>query len=147
MSENNEPIEVSFESLDSAVTRVKELEAKLATVKAECNHYESRMQTAENTLNRAKVWFEEMLAGDIDAETTVSEFQELMDILEVDATREVKIEVEVTWRGTIELPYGIEASDLDIDEFDIDFNGHNEYETNFTYDAIADSSIRERRHW
>ena len=136
MSENNE-----------AKPTYEELEAKLSSVTAERNSYEQRMQVAENTLNRAKIWFQEMLEGDIDAGTTVSEFEGLMDILEIDTTREAKIEVEVTWRGTIQLPYGTDVGDLDIDDFDIEVNGHNEYDTNFTYDGIYDSEIRERRYF
>ena len=144
MYENNEN---GANEREQHLTRISTLEADLASVTTDRNVYQSRMQVAESTIDKARIWFEEMLAGDIDAETTVSEFQELMDILEVDATREVSIEVQVTWRGTIQLPYGTDASDLDIDEFDIDFNGHNEYETNFTYDAIHDSEIKERRYF
>ena len=144
MYENNEN---GAKEREQHLTRISTLEADLASVTAERNRHQSGRQLAESTISKACAWFEDTLAGDIDAATTVEEFGDLMEILGVEATREVSIEVQVTWRGTIQLPYGTEADDLDIDEFDIDFNGHNEYDTNFTYDAIYDSEIRERRHF
>lgn len=129
------------------LTRINTLEGDLASVTAERNRYQSQAQVAESTISKACAWFEDMLAGDIDAATTAEEFGDLMEILGVEATREVMIAVQVTWHGTIQLPYGTEASDLDIDDFDIDMNGHNEYDANFHYDAIYDSDISERRHY
>ena len=144
MYENNEN---GANEREQHLTRISTLEADLASVTAERNQYQYQMQVSQSTISKACAWFEDTLAGDIDAATPVEEFGDLMEILGVEATREVSIAVQVTWHGTIQLPYGTEADDLDIDEFDIDFNGHNEYDTNFTYDAIYDSEIRERSNY
>ena len=141
MYENNEQGQSEREQ---HLTRINTLEADLASAKADLNHWQEKTQIAQSTISKARVWFEDMLAGDIDAANTVEEFKELIDILGVEATREVRLEIEVTWRGSIQLPYGVDVEDLDIDDFNLDTPQHNYHDSDFSWDGIADYSINER---
>lgn len=141
MYENNEQGQSEREQ---HLTRISTLEADLATAKANLNLYQEKLQVAQSTIEKACTWFEDMLAGDTDASNTVEEFKELIDILGVEATREVRLEIEVTWRGTIQLPYGIDVEDLDIDDFNLSDPQHNYHDSDFSWDGIADYSISER---
>ena len=109
--------------------------------KALAGHIEV-VQKLQAKLDKAKELIEDVLAGDLDPATTFEEFREAFELLGVKATREVEIEISVTWRGTIELPLGVEVDDLDVDDFGISIDGHHEYDSSIN-NHFDDSSIEE----
>lgn len=135
MTENNgntpEPaqVPVTFESLDQALAKIKDLENTLQGAVSGREYWEDLANSRAETIVQARNLIQEILEGDINAKQTFEDFKEPFELLGVEITRTVEIEVSITWRGNIELPLGVEVSELDIDDFDVAFNGHNEYET------------------
>jgi hypothetical protein len=141
MYENNEPIELSREQLEA---RIQELTNQIWTLSADLNSAREKNQVLSSTLDKAANWVREGIEGSTDPKETIEEYQDLIDILGVELTRKVEIEISVSWRGSIELPYGVEVEDLDVDDFDISISQHNEYDSDISY-YFEDSSISERR--
>lgn len=123
---------------------VADLEAKIAELEKDRDYWVSRTGEKVAIIENARIAIEEVLAGDVDPATTFEEFREAFELLGVKATREVSIEISVSWRGTIELPIGVEVDDLDIDDFDVRGPNHNEYDCNLDYYGMHDYSINER---
>lgn len=111
-----------------------ELQALLLEYRTQARRYEEAQESAQgridellNKLHKAKTLIEEVLNGDTEAEQTYSDFQEAFELLEVEATKQHRVEVIVTWRGTIELPLGKSVDDLDGSEFDSNQLTHDTY--------------------
>ena len=128
---------------ESAQARVTSLTATLAEANQRIHDEMDKGINAEETIRKAREMFEEILAGDLNAKQTFEDFEEPLTLLGVKATREVSVEISVTWRGTIELPLGVEVDDLDIDDFGISIDGHSEYDSDISQ-YFEDSSIEER---
>lgn len=128
---------------DTASARITELEAKLKTAESELAIHRNRAGEHVYTISRARDLIQEVLAGDTDAESTFDAFRAPFELLGVSLTREVEIEITVTWRGTIELPHGTDPEDLDIDDFGITEPEHNYHNSYFNM-GIHDSDISER---
>lgn len=122
---------------------IADLEAQLASARADREYWFNRSSEHSTTIERAREAIEEVLAGDVNPQSTFDDFQTAFELLGVSLNREVEIEVTVTWRGTINLPNGMDPEDLDIDDFGVEINGHNEYDTDFYY-GIYSHEIRER---
>lgn len=149
MYENNEPAQptepvsavLTYEEL---MAKAQELEAKLATVTNERNNWQQWHDVLSSKVDKAEKGFKEILAGDMDAKDIIETYGEVLaEHLGWEFNNEVEIEIQVTWRGTINLPYGTEVSELDIDDFGLNEPCHNEYDTNF-WGGIHDYSIDER---
>jgi len=115
-------------SIEMLQATIADLEAKIAELQHDKDYWVSRTGEKVAIIENARTAIEEVLAGDINAGSTFEDFREAFELLGVKGTREVEIEISVTWRGTIQLPLDMEASDLDIDDFGIEINGHHEYE-------------------
>lgn len=139
MTQPAEPVELPREMLEA---RIQELEAQLTSVRAERNKWQEWFQVAESKINKAENWVRDQIAGSMEPSETINELEGLIDILDVETTREVEIEIQVSWRGTVNLPYGVEVEDLDVDDFGIDEPDHREYDSNFW--GINDYEITER---
>ena len=120
-----------------------DLEAQLVEVRTARDNWCDKASERLSTIERAREAIEEVLAGDVNPQSTFDDFQTAFELLGVSLNREVEIEVTVTWRGTINLPSGMDPEDLDIDDFGIEINGHNEYESEF-YNGMHDYQISER---
>lgn len=140
MYENNEPIELSREQLEA---RIEELANEVRGLSAQLNLAREKNQVLSSTLNKAENWVREQIEGSMDPKQTIEEFEGLIDILGIETTRKVEIEITVSWQGTIELPYGVEVDDLDVDDFDISISQHSQYDSDISY-YFEDSSISER---
>lgn len=141
MYENNEPIELSREQLEA---RIQELTKSVEYKDEEMLRYKKAWDDLRHKLDKAEEAFKEILAGDMDAKDIVETYGEVLaEHLDWQFNNEVEIEIQVTWRGTINLPYGTEVSELDIDDFGLNEPCHNEYDTNF-WNGIYDYSIDER---
>jgi sugar-specific transcriptional regulator TrmB len=111
---------------------IENLEAKLQQAEATRQYYFDLAVERYNTIQKARESIEEVLSGDINASQTFDDFKDAFELLGVTLTREVEVEINVTWRGTMTLPVGVDPEDLDIDDFDIEgFPGHNEYPADF----------------
>lgn len=130
-------------TLAEAVTKLADLEAQLASARADRDYWFNRSSQHSSTIEQARESIEEVLAGDVNPQSTFDDFQHAFELLGVSLNREVEIEVTVTWRGTINLPAGMDPEDLDIDDFGVEMNGHNEYDTEF-YHGIHHYQISER---
>lgn len=148
MYENNEatpaqpaePIELSREQLEA---RIEDLANEVRGLSAQLNLAREKNQVLSSTLNKAENWVREQIEGSMDPKQTIEEFEGLIDILGIETTRKVEIEITVSWQGTIELPYGVEVDDLDVDDFDISISQHSQYDSDISY-YFEDSSISER---
>lgn len=131
------------EPAQDSTTRIAELEAQVAELTKDRDYWVSRTGQKVAIIENARIAIEEVLAGDVDPATTFEEFREAFELLGVKATRQVKVEISVTWRGTIELPLGVDVDDLDIDDLGIEIAGHSEYDSDIDY-GFEDYSINER---
>lgn len=136
-------VETRQATLEAQASTILELEARVAGAVNELELMRARSLMAEETIRDARKSIEDVLAGDLDPATTFEEFREAFELLGVKATREVEIEISVTWRGTIELPLGVEVDDLDVDDFGISIDGHHEYDS-YINNHFDVSSIDER---
>lgn len=140
MTQPAEPIELSREQLEA---RIEELANEVRGLSAQLNLAREKNQVLSSTLNKAENWVRDEIEGSTDPKETIQELEGLIDILGVEMTRKVEIEITVTWQGSIELPYGVEVDDLDVDDFDISISQHNQYDSDISY-YFEDSSISER---
>jgi predicted transcriptional regulator len=107
-----------------------DLEAKLADAQERRDFWLTCHDELTRNVRKAEQAFRDILAGDMDASDIVETYGEaLTEHLGWQFAREVEIEISVTWRGTIELPHGVDVDDLDVDDFGIEINGHHEYES------------------
>jgi hypothetical protein len=121
-------VETRQATLEAQALTIIDLEAKVAELQHDKDFWMARTGEKVAIIEKACKAIEEVLAGDISAGSTFEDFREAFELLGVKGAREVEIEISVTWRGTIELPLDMEVSDLDIDDFGIEINGHHEYE-------------------
>lgn len=150
MYENNEatPAKPTYEELEAKASAYEQqcqnLEAQVTTLTNERNNWQHWHNALSSKVDKAEEGFKEILAGDMDAKDIIETYGEVLsEHLGWEFNNEVEIEIQVTWRGTINLPYGTEVSDLDIDDFGLNEPCHNEYDTNF-WNGIHDYSIDER---
>lgn len=158
MIENNENTEFHGNpesGIDQLLNRpakptYEELEAKLAEAKKSIEYkheemlrYKEAWDTLRLNVSKAEESFKEILAGDMDAKDIMETYGAvLVEHLSWDLENEVEVEITVTWRGTVTLPFGTEVADLDINDFGINEPEHNEYSSYFR--GITDYSIDER---
>jgi hypothetical protein len=110
--------------------RVAQLTETLAQANQRISDEMDKVGNLESKIYKAEQAFKDILAGDMDASDIVETYGEaLTEHLGWQFAREVEIEISVTWRGTIELPHGVDVDDLDVDDFGIEINGHHEYES------------------
>jgi hypothetical protein len=129
--------------MDDLSGQVTELEAEVTRLKSELGIYRDRASDFAKTIGRARDLIQEVLAGDTEAESTFDAFRAPFELLGVSLTREVEVEITVTWRGTIELPHGTDPEDLDIDDFGISEPEHNYHNSYFNM-GMHDYDISER---
>ncbi len=134
-------------TIDQLKARIAELEAENGRIaelerEAEANRKDSVRWF--DVVMKAREQIEEILAGHTEQAELVEAFEEPFTLLGVSMTRTVQIEISATWRGTIELPLGVEVEDLDIDDFNFRDPEHNEYESSIGYYGMHDYSIEER---
>lgn len=146
MYESNTPAEgFTVKAIEEpAKPSYEELEAQLASKTRQLQEVVGDRDHWFNTVMNARKQIEEVLAGAIDQADLAEAFEEPFNLLGVSMTRTVSIEINVTWRGTIDLPFGVEVDDLDIDDFGIDNPDHNEYETRDLNYGMHHYSIEER---
>jgi len=138
-------VELLENNLAFANSRVESVTQTLAQANQRISDEMDKVGNLESKIYKAEQAFKEILAGDIDASEIVDTYGQIFaDHFGWEFTREVKIEINVTWRGTIELPYGVDVDDLDIDDFGIDNPDHNEYQTSELNYGMHDYSIEER---
>jgi hypothetical protein len=113
-------VETRQATLEEQAKQIIELETELASTKESRAYYMGLHSTATDTMSQARKLFEEILAGDMDAEGTFDVFREPFELLEVSLEHDVKVEITVTWRGTITLPFNVDPQDLDYYDFSID---------------------------
>ncbi len=130
-------------------TRITELEASNADLEAKL----AEMTTAKDSwykswsdltvdIRRAEAEFKDVLEGDTDAEDIIKAYGPALSQLGWEFTREVEIEVTVTYRGTIELPVGKDVDDLDASDFSVEsYIGHDYYSADLTH---WNSDVEER---
>jgi len=117
-------------------------EAELAEKQVHLDNWTKRYEVAQNKLDQIEEIIRDLIAGSMDPSVVIEENQAIIDILEIETTRTVDITIEVSWEGTIELPYGVELDDIELDDFDISCGEHPEYPSNINY-YFSDSSIKE----
>ena len=117
-------------------------ETELAKKQAYLENWAKRYEVAQNKLDKIEEVIRDLIAGSMDPSVVIEENQVIIEILEIEMTRTVDITIEVSWEGTIELPYGVELDDIDLDDFDISCGEHPEYPSNINY-YFSDSSIKE----
>jgi hypothetical protein len=144
MYENNEttpePQPVPREMLEA---RIQELTNELAQANTAKDSWYDSWKNLRADVDKAEEGFKEILAGDMDASDIIESYGAVMtEHLGWEFTRQAEVVITVTWRGTIELPFGTEVDELDIDDFGLNEPSHNEYSTWF--DRIDDYSIEER---
>lgn len=139
------PVPVTFDSLDSALAKIAELEKSVEYKHDEMLSYKKAWDDLRDKVNNAQEAFKEILAGDMDAKDIMDTYGKAMaEHLDWDFYNEVEIDITVTWRGTISLPFGTDVEDLDIDDFGLNEPCHNEYDTSFYYGMHDSSRIEER---
>lgn len=139
-----------FTQNDRDMAEIADLQIKLAQANRsvtykheELNRYKEAWDTLRNNVSKAETAFKEILAGDLDAKDIMDTYGAVLaEHLSWDFDNEVSVEITVTWRGTVSIPFGTEVSDLDIDDFGLNEPSHSEYSTWF--DGIHDYSIDER---
>lgn len=139
----DEVIELPTDKVDLVAEDYDRMKADLASMTAMRNNWEEKARVAESTIQKAHSYFEDLLVGSIEPQETISEYKELMDILGFEAIRTVPVRITVSWTGSIDLPYGTEVSDLDIDDFSDLPNriDHSEFDS---YIDWEDGDIEER---
>jgi len=149
MTENNTTPGNSIELPTDAPTEAPKLtelhqlcEIKLAEKQVHLDNWAKRYEVAQNKLDQIEEIIRDLIAGSMDPSVVIEENQAIIDILEIETTRTVDITIEVSWEGTIELPYGVELDDIELDDFDISCGEHPEYPSNINY-YFSDSSIKE----
>jgi hypothetical protein len=139
MIENNSDIANKLEELHPTIAtpsiemlqaRIAELDNQLAEMTTSKESWYQSWSELRASIHKAEQAFRDILAGDMDASDIVETYGEAFtEHLGWQFAREVEIEISVTWRGTIELPHGVDVDDLDVDDFGIEINGHHEYES------------------
>lgn len=131
-----------IEDRDNWEKRHVDLEEIATKYKTDRDYYSDLATQRYMTIANAREAIEEVLSGDIDAKQTFDDFQTAFELLGVSLSREVEIEVTMTWRGTITVPYDVDPEDLSINDFASCDPDHSYYETNF-HDGLHDHTIRE----
>jgi hypothetical protein len=142
MYENNEttPQPVPREMLEA---RIQELTSELEQANTAKDSWYDSWRNLKQDVDKAERGFKEILEGDMDASDIIDSYGAVMaEHLGWEFSREVEVVITVTWRGTVEMPFGTEVSELDIDDFNLNEPCHNEYSTDFR--GIDDYSIEER---
>lgn len=134
------PVPVTFDSLDSALAKVAELQSQVNELVRELARSKGKAQEYGDTIGQARKLFEEILAGDMDAEGTFEEFREPFELLEVSLEREVEVEITLTWRGTMTVPFNVDPEDL----ADYDFSADLESDRYPSDLSLYDFRIQER---
>jgi predicted ATP-dependent protease len=134
------PVPVTFDSLDSALAKIEELTSELASTRRSRDYYVELHSTATDTIENARKLIQEILAGDMDAEGTFDAFREPFELLEVSLERDVEVEITVTWRGTMTVPFNVDPDDLD----DYDFSADLESDRYPADLSLHDFKIQER---
>ena len=120
------------------------LEARIEELTRDKDYWHQKHLALETKVSQAEEAFKEILAGDTEATDIIDTYGKAMaDHLGWEFTREVEIDITVTWRGTVSLPFGTDVEDLDIDDFGLNEPCHQEHDTNFYY-GMHDYEIRER---
>jgi hypothetical protein len=122
--------------------KVIDLEAKLADMTTAKDSWYKSWSDLTVDIRRAEAEFKDVLEGDIDSEDIIKAYGPALSHLGWSFTREVEIELTVTYRGTIELPVGIEVDNLDASDFSVEsYIGHDSYNADLTH---WNSDVEER---
>jgi hypothetical protein len=106
------PVPVTFESLDSALAKIAELQSQVNELVVELARSRDRAREYGDIIERSRRYIEDTLSGDINAQQTYEDFQVPFELLGVEATREVQVTVTANWSGTVKLPYGTDLYDV-----------------------------------
>jgi hypothetical protein len=113
-------VETRQATLEEQAKQIIKLETELASTKESRAYYMGLHSTATDTIENARKLIQEVLAGDMDAEGTFDAFRAPFELLEVSLEHDVEVEITVTWRGTITVPFNVDPQDLDDYDFSID---------------------------
>ncbi len=143
MYENNETTPAQPLSREELEARIVELTNQLAQANTAKDSWYDSWKNLRADVDKAEREFKDILAGDMDAADIVQTYGEvLIDNLGWEFSRQAEVVISVTWRGTVELPFGTEVDELDIDDFGLNQPEHGEYNSHF--DGMDDYSIEER---
>jgi hypothetical protein len=116
-------------TLDEALIKGSELQLEILELKSKNTElardlmtWSDRYETAQAVIDKARVMFQEILAGDMDPEGTIEEFRAPFELLGVEFTQEVEVEITATWTVTVTKPFGHE---LEGDDFSVDLDNDN----------------------
>lgn len=139
VAQGNEVQPVPREMLEA---RIQELISEVERLSEKNNNLSEAWRKLRENIDTAERQFKEVLEGDVEAADIIEAYSDAFTTLGWEFNNEVEIQITVTWRGTIEIPFGKSVDDLDIDDFGIDDPSHNEYSTWFY--GMDDYSIEER---
>lgn len=130
--------------------KVAQLENELALAKTNTEMAQAKAQESYHRYNnlfgsisKAEEAFKDILSGDTDSAEIVESYGAVLaEYLGWEFTREFEIELTVTYRGTIELPFGKDVDDLDASDFSVEsYIGHDSYSADLTH---WNSEVEER---
>ncbi len=123
--------------------RIIELEAKLVEVMESRDKWAQWHNELKVSIRKAEEGFRDILGGDMDATEIIESYGAVFaEHLGWEFTREFEIELTVTYRGTIELPFGKGVNDIDAGDFSVEsYIGHDSYNADLTH---WNSDVEER---
>jgi exonuclease VII small subunit len=123
--------------------KVANLEAQLDTITTSRDYWMNSYGEMQKKLSRAEQAFKDILSGDTEASDIVDSYGAVLnEHLGWEFTKEVEIELTVTYRGTIELPFGTDVDDLDASDFSVEgYIGHDHLNADLTH---WNSEVEER---
>lgn len=151
MSENNEfhgNPESGVDRLlnESAQTdELKEAYRMRDSYRAQVVNLEEQLEKAEKLLNQIRDQIQSDLEGHVEPSSYIEECGSIMEILGIEPERDVTIELEFQYSMTIRLPYSVDVSELDADDFAP--NDPDSYEYEVQRVECTSSDIRERSRW
>ncbi len=121
--------------------RIQELISEVERLSKKTEDYNQAWKKLRDNIDQAEQAFKDVLEGDVEAADIIQSYSEAFTLLGWEFSSSVDVEIQVTWRGTIELPFGTKVEDLDIMDFNLNEPCHDEYSTWFDMD---DYEIRDR---
>lgn len=130
-------------TIEELKAKVAELETKLAEMTASKESWYENWSGLKASIRKAEEGFRDILGGDMDATEIIESYGAVFaEHLGWEFTREFEIELTVTYRGTIELPFGKDVDDIDASDFSVEsYIGHDSYNADLTH---WNSEVEER---
>jgi hypothetical protein len=132
-----------FTQNDRDMAEIADLQSKVAELTHDKDYWHQKHLALSVKVDNAQEAFKEILAGDMDAKDIMETYGAVMaEHLGWEFENEVSIEISVSWRGTVSIPFGTSVEDLDIDDFGLNEPCHAEYSSWFN--GFSDYTIEER---